>query len=250
MRLANKVVILTGAAGGVGRATARLLAREGAQVVVADKNPDGVRELAKEIGAASLGVTVDVSQHASVKAMVAQTLAHFGRVDVLINNAGFGRVGTVETIEEEEWDSIIGVNLKGTFLCSKNVIPLMAAAGGGSIVNVGSYTAIAAIRERAAYIASKGGIAALTKAMALDHVGQKIRVNCVAPGTIATPYFEKMFAESSDPEALRAELNARSPMGRMAQPEEIAAAILWLASDEASFATGSVMVVDGGTTSW
>ncbi|WP_029363849.1 glucose 1-dehydrogenase [Herbaspirillum lusitanum] len=232
MRLANKVVILTGAAGGVGRATARLLAREGAQVVVADKNPDGVRELAKEIGAASLGVTVDVSQHASVKAMVAQTLAHFGRVDVLINNAGFGRVGTVETIEEEEWDSIIGVNLKGTFLCSKNVIPLMAAAGGGSIVNVGSYTAIAAIRERAAYIASKGGIAALTKAMALDHVGQKIRVNCVAPGTIATPYFEKM------------------PMGRMAQPEEIAAAILWLASDEASFATGSVMVVDGGTTSW
>ena len=250
MRLEGKVAIVTGGASGIGRATVELFAREGAKVAVADQDGPGASRVAEEIGPAALAVRTDVSRSAEAKALVEATVARFGRLDVLVNNAGFGFTGTVESIDETDWDRLMAVNLKGVFLCSKYAIPAMVAAGGGAIVNTGSYTANVGIPNRAAYVASKGGVVALTRAMALDHVKQGIRVNCVAPGTIHSPYFDRMLAAAPDPEKLLAELDARAPMGRMGKPEEIARAILWLASDEASFATGAVFTVDGGTTAW
>jgi NAD(P)-dependent dehydrogenase (short-subunit alcohol dehydrogenase family) len=182
--------------------------------------------------------------------MVAETLERHGRIDVLVNNAGYGIPGTVVDIDEADWDALMAANLKGVFLCSKHVIPVMQKQGKGVIVNTGSYTASTAITNRAAYVASKSGVVALSRAMALDHIGQGIRVNCVAPGTISSPYFAKMLAEAPDPEAMRRELDTRAPIGRMGEPEEIANAILFLASDESSFAVGSVLTIDGGTTAW
>ncbi len=250
MRLNNKIAVITGGASGIGRATAERFAREGASVVVADRNMSAAVEVAGRIGRGSIALEVDVSESAQVQAMIQATREKFDRIDILINNAGFGIAATVVETEEADWDRLMAVNLRGIFLCSKYAIPVMAAGGGGSIVNTGSYTAVVGIAGRAAYVASKGAIVSLTRAMALDHVGQKIRVNAVAPGTIASPYFDAIFAQSDDPVKLRATLEARAPMNRMGRPEEIANAILWLASDEASFATGSVLTVDGGTSIW
>lgn len=250
MRLKDKVSIITGSGSGIGRATAQAFAREGAKVVVADRNIEQARIVADSIGNGSFAMEVDVSSSVAVKAMVEATVNTFGRIDVLVNNAGYGIPGTVEEIDEEDWDRLMAVNLRGTFLCSKYTIPVMAKGGGGAVVNTGSYTAMVGIPNRAAYVASKGGVVALTRAMALDHVKQNIRVNAVAPGTINSPYFDQMFKQSADPEKLRSELNGRAPMDRMGHPEEIANAILWLASDEASFATGTILTVDGGTSAW
>lgn len=250
MRLKDKVAIITGSGSGIGRATAELFGREGAKVVVADKNLEQARAVADAIGNGAIAIGVDVSSSAQVKAMVEAVVNCFDRIDVLVNNAGFGFAGTVVSIEEEDWDRLMSVNLRGPFLCSKYVIPVMARQGGGAIVNTGSYTAQVGIPNRAAYVASKGGVVALTRAMALDHAAQNVRVNAIAPGTIDSPYFQQMFAQSDNPEKLRAELNGRAPQGRMGKPEEIASAILWLASDEATFATGAVFTVDGGTTAW
>lgn len=248
MQLQDKVAIITGAASGIGFATAALFVKEGARVVIADVN--GAEAAAGRLGNSALGNATDVSRAAEVQAMVEKTQKRFGRIDVLVNNAGFGFTGTVESIEEQDWDRLMAVNLKGVFLCSKYVIPVMAAQGGGTIVNTGSYTATSAIANRAAYVASKGGIAALTRAMALDHVGQKIRVNCVAPGTVSSPYFDRMLAQAADPEQMRHTLDQRAPMDRMGKPEEIAEAILWLASSRSGFATGSTMTIDGGSSIW
>jgi meso-butanediol dehydrogenase/(S,S)-butanediol dehydrogenase/diacetyl reductase len=248
--LTGLVAIVTGSASGIGLATAKLFHREGAKIVIADVNGAGATTAAAAMGRDAIGVPVDVSRAAEVQAMVAAAVDAFGRIDILVNNAGFGITGNVETIAEEDWDRLISVNLKGVFLCSKYVIPVMAKQGGGSIVNTGSYTATAAIANRAAYVASKGGIGALTRAMALDHVGQRIRVNCVAPGTVSSPYFDRMFAQAADPEAMRRELDARAPMGRMGRPEEVAEAILWLASPRSGFATGSTVTIDGGSSIW
>ncbi len=250
MRLKDKVAIITGAASGIGRATAELFAREGARVVVADKNGEGAQEVAQLIGNGSIAVTTDVSSSADVQRMIRATTDAFGRIDILINNAGYGIAATVVDTDEDDWDRLMSVNLRGTFLCSKYAIPVMAQGGGGSIVNTGSYTAVVGIANRAAYVASKGAICSLTRAMAIDHVAQNIRVNAVAPGTISSPYFDAIFAKADDPARLRQTLEARAPMNRMGRPDEIARAMLWLASDEASFATGSVMTVDGGTSIW
>ena len=246
----EKVVIVTGAASGIGLATARLFVEEGASVVIVDRNAAAAQAAAHEAGGQTLAIAADVGLAQDVQAMVAQVVAKFGRIDVLVNNAGFGFKGTVESIAEEDWDRLFAANVKGVFLCSKHVIPVMAKQGGGAIVNTGSYTASVGIADRAAYVASKGAVVSLSRAMALDHIHQNIRVNCVAPGTIASPYFEKMFAESSDPDGMRAELDGRAPLGRMGKPEEIAQAIVWLASERAAFAVGSTLTVDGGTTIW
>lgn len=246
----NKIVIVTGGASGIGLATVKLFSAHGAQVVIADRNGEAAAKAAADIGTKASSAQVDVSEGNGIKAFINETVSRFGRIDVLVNNAGFGFTGTVENTSEDDWDRLLAVNLKGVFLCSKYAIPHMASQGDGVIVNTASYTAQVAIKNRAAYIASKGGVVALTRAMALDHAEQGIRVNCVAPGTIWSPYFDEMIAKSDDPEGMRAELEQRSVMGRMGRPEEVAEAIVWLASDKARFAVGSTLTLDGGSSIW
>lgn len=247
MELKDKICIVTGSGSGIGKATAKLFYDNGARLVVADVNGDAAKSTAAALGSNAIGVPVDVSSAKDVEAMVALVVAKWGRIDVLINNAGFGMTGNVVSIAEEDWDRIMAVNVKGIFLCSKYVVPVMVAQGGGSIVNTTSYTATSAIADRTAYVASKGAISSLTRAMALDHAKQGIRVNAVAPGTIDSPYFDRIFSQSPDPQKLREEFNARAPMNRMGRPEEIAEAMLFLASDRSRFATGSIVTVDGGS---
>jgi len=248
-RLADKICVITGGGSGIGQATALCFAAEGAKVVVADINPNAASETSRLIeknGAAALAVTVDVTQAASVQKMLHKAVEVFGRIDVLVNNAGFGLAATVEETDEADWDRLMAVNLKGVFLGCKYVVPIMRRQGGGVIVNTASVLALVGVQDRAAYCATKGGVAALTRAVALDHVRDGIRVNCVAPGSVETPYWTDIFAKSNDVAALRKNLEQRHPMERLARPEEIAKAILFLASDESSFCTGSTLVVDGG----
>jgi NAD(P)-dependent dehydrogenase (short-subunit alcohol dehydrogenase family) len=250
MRLKNKIALITGAAAGIGKATAALFVREGAKAVIADRDGDKAAAVARELGEAASAFTVDVSNGAQVKAMIDDTLARHGRLDILVNNAGYGIRGNVVTTPEDEWDALMAVNLKGVFLCSKYAVPHMIAQGGGAIVNTASTIASVGIPDRVAYVASKGGVAALTRAMALDHAADNIRVNSVAPGVIWSSYYEKMVETHEDPATFLVNLKARAPTNRWGEPHEIATAILWLASDEASFATGSSMTIDGGYTAW
>lgn len=250
MQLQGKVALITGAGAGIGEATARLFANEGAQVVVADRDGARAESVAAGIGPQALAATCDVSRADEVARMVAGAVARFGRIDILVNNAGYGIRGSVTTTAEEDWDALMDVNLKGVYLCSRAVIPVMEAQGGGAIVNTASNAALVGLADRAAYVASKGAVASLTRAMALDHVKAGIRVNAIAPGTTWSSYFDVMLASHPDPEGFVGALNARAPMHRTARPVEIARAILFLASDAASYATGSVMVVDGGMTAW
>lgn len=248
MKLAGKVAIVTGGGSGIGREAARLFAAEGAAVVVADKHEKAARVVASEIGGKATALAVDVSKSADVKAMIDQTVRSHGRLDVLINNAGYGITGSVVETSEEDWDALMSVNVKGVFLGCKYAIPVMARQGGGVIVNTASTTSRVGIPNRAAYVTSKGAVAAMTRAMALDHVADKVRINCVAPGTIESPYFAQIIAKADDPKALRQSLEQRQPMGRMGQPSEIAKAMLFLASDDSSFCTGSTLFADGGWT--
>lgn len=247
MRLKDKVAIITGAASGIGHETAKLFAAEGARVVIADRNGPEAAKVAATLPGAS-AITVDVSREGEVKAMAETVVSRHGRIDILVNNAGFGFVGTVVDIEEADWEALMAVNVKGVYLCCKHVIPVMARGGGGAIVNTASAVSAVGIPGRAAYVASKGAVAALTRAMALDHVQERIRVNAVGPGTIETPYYTQIFAQSPDPAALRRSLEARQPMERMGTPLEIAQSILFLASDESSFCTGTILFADGGWT--
>ncbi len=251
LRLEDRVCLITGAGSGIGRATALLFAKEGARVAAADIDGAGaeaVAEAARALGGEALGLQVDVSRSAQVEDMVARTLDAFGRLDVLVNNAGITLAATAVETEEADWDRIMAVNVKGVFLGCKFAIPVMRRQGGGAIVNTASNTASVGLRKRAAYVASKGAIAALTRALALDHVGDGIRVNCVAPGTVETRFFDALFEAAEDPAALRRELAARQAVNRLGTPEEIAGAMLYLACDESSFVTGTMLTVDGGMT--
>lgn len=248
MRLNGKAVIITGASSGIGAATAELFVREGARVLIADKDSKQAKETASAIGCES--ITVDVSDEEAVASMVRHTQQLFERIDILVNNAGYGIRGSVVSTATTDWNALMAVNVGGVFLCSKHVIPVMEAAGGGVIVNTASNVALVGLADRAAYVASKGAVAALTRAMALDHAKQNVRVNAVAPGTTWSSYFDKILETHADPDGFIAALNARAPMNRVAKPIEIAQAILWLASDESSYATGSILTVDGGMTAW
>lgn len=250
-RLAGKVAIITGAASGIGKAGAVLFADEGARIAIADVDETGGNEVVREIsdrGGDAIFVRTDVTGAAEVKSMVAATIAAFGRIDILYNNAGIVRLGSVEEISEEDWDLVMNVNLKSVYLCSKYAIPHMKQAGGGSIINAGSTVSFVGSPKSAPYCASKGGLLILTKQMALDYAPFNIRVNAICPGVTDTPFAAQVFGSTPDPVQARRQSERARPIGRLAKPEEVARAALFLASDESSLAMGSALVVDGGYT--
>jgi NAD(P)-dependent dehydrogenase (short-subunit alcohol dehydrogenase family) len=247
--LEGKVALITGAAAGIGRATALLFAEEGARVAVMDRNEAEGRAVVEEIeeaGGRALFLAADVTSARDCESAVAATVAAWGGLNILFNNAGIIRRASVLGTSEEEWDRVMATNLKSIFLLSRLVIPIMAKAGGGAIVNTASGWGIAGGRDAAVYCASKGAVVLLTKAMAIDHGRQGIRVNCVCPGDTDTAMLRHEASELGIPiEEFLAE-SADRPLGRMGTPEEVAQAVLFLASDSSSFITGTALVVDGG----
>jgi len=251
MRFQGKVVLITGAGVGIGRAAAVRFGKEGAKVAINSLTPANGQEtlrLLQEARGQGIYIQGDVSITADARRIVEETVKAFGRIDILVNNAGIVLPGRVDNISEEDWDRTIAVNLKGVYLVSKYTIPEMRKIGGGVIVHNASVVAIKGVKERGAYTASKGGVLALTKAMAADYLSENIRVNCICPGTTYTPSLERRIQAFADPEKARVDFIARQPMGRLGKDEEIAAAILFAASDEAAFMTGANIAIDGGMT--
>ncbi len=245
--LRGKVALVSGAASGIGRATAMLFAREGAAVVLVDIQDAG--PIVKEIvasGGRAICVRGDVTRAADCSTAVERATQEFGRLDILFNNAGIIRRASVVDTTEEEWDRVIAVNVKSVFLLSKAAIPVMARGGGGVIVNTGSGWGLVGGRNAASYCASKGAVVNLTRAMALDHATQNIRVNCVCPGDTDTPMLREEARQLGEDETAFLAGSADRPLGRMGRPEEIARAVLFLVSDASSFVTGTALVVDGG----
>src|SRR5437763_16221932 len=246
----GKVAFVTGAASGIGRAAALAFAREGASVVVADVSEQGNQETARMIeeqGGRALAVRCDVTRGEDVRAALDKTVEAFGRLDVAFNNAGVEPKKVVPTaeVEEEEWDRIINIDLRGVFLCMKYEIPLMLKHGGGAIVNTSSGAGIIGIKGNPAYTAAQHGVIGLTRAAALDYAAQNIRINAVCPGYIDSPMMARFTGGTAEG---RARVISEEPIGRMGRPEEIANAVVWLCSDAAAFVVGHAMVVDGGQT--
>ena len=254
-KLLNKVAVITGATSGIGKATALLFAGEGAEVVITGRRVELGQRLEDEIrrrGARCVFVEADHSQADDCSRVVERTLAEFGRVDILFNNAGIVTGGTAETTSEEVWNETIAINVTAVWRMSKLVLPHMRREGKGVIINNGSDWSVVAGRDAFPYIMSKGAVAMMTKAMALDYARENIRVNAVCPGdTLVDRWMEKGYFENSDPvsieEAIK-ESSAYIPIGRFGKPEEIAQAVLFLASDDSSFVTGHLLLVDGGNT--
>lgn len=236
---ATRTVVVTGAGSGIGHAIARRFLDEGAWVVAADRDIDSIPEGAH-------GVVADVSDEGQVAGMIADVVRTRGRIDVICNNAGIASTVSVVDCSVEEWDRVFAVNARGVFLGCKHAIPSMLEAGGGLIVNTASVAGMIGLRDRAAYCASKAAVIGLTKQIAVQYAAQGVRCNCVCPGTVDSPWVGRLLDEAEDRDGARASLVARQPLGRLARPEEIAGAVYYLASDEASFMTGSTLVVDGG----
>ncbi|WIM12184.1 SDR family oxidoreductase [Enhydrobacter sp.] len=251
MKLEGRVAIVTGAASGIGAASARLFAAEGARLALVDLDEKGLGRVAADIeGRSGQAITVaaDVSSGSQAREGVARVMATWGRVDVLLTAAGVSLGGTVDSLDEATWDKTFAVNVKGTYLWVHHAIQPMIAAGSGAIVTVGSQLAQSSLGKNAAYVASKGAIASFTKTIAVDHARQGIRVNALMPGVIDTPMPARSLQRQADPEAARAFWKQRHPMGRIGQPEEVAKAALFLASDDSSFVTGTLLFADGGWT--
>ena len=247
--LAGKVVLITGGASGIGRATALLFAREGAAVAIADVNPKDGQAVADQIiqsGGRAIFEPADVTKAADCERVMQRTIREFGGIHVLFNNAGIIRRASVVELSEEDWDRVMVVNVKSIFLLSRLVIPIMVKAGGGSIINMASGWGLAAGPRAAAYCASKGAVVLMTKALAVDHGPQKIRVNCLCPGDTDTNMLRQEAQQLGENEDRFLAGSARRPLGRVGRTEEIAKAALYLASDESSFVTGTALVVDGG----
>jgi len=245
-RLNNKVAIITGGASGIGAATSRLFAREGARVAIWDIDDEGAETVASEIGPTAIAIHCDISKEIDVREAVRRTLDAFGTVDVLVNNGGAPpRYLPIEEVDEADWDRIIDSHLKGTFFCCKHVAPILKQKRSGAIANACSTAGLRGSRHIQAYNAAKHGIAGLTKALAIEFGPDGVRVNAVAPGAVDTPML-RAGATTLRPEVR--EQASRAPIGFVAQPEDLAAAYLFLVSDEARFVTGTVMSVDGGVT--
>ena len=248
-QLEGKTAVITGGAGGIGRATALLFAREGAAVSIVDINQDTGLEAVREIsaqGGRAIFERADVTRVDDCRLIVERTLKEFGRVHILFNNAGIIRRAPVPETSEEDWDAVMAVNVKSVFLMSREIIPRMAKAGGGSIINTASGWGLAGGARAAAYCASKGAVVLLTKALAIDHGGQKIRVNCICPGDTDTAMLRAEALQLGEAEERFLSDAAKRPLGRVGTPEEVAQAALYLASEASSFVTGTALVVDGG----
>ena len=247
MRLENKVALISGGARGMGAVEAKLFAKEGAKVVIGDMLEDEGRRVEAEInetGGQCLFVPLDVTDEDAWRRAVSEAVSRFGKLDILVNNAGIYRAHVVEETTVDEWDLVMGVNAKGVFLGTKYAIPEMRKAGGGSIVNISSVAGLVGSKQTTAYTASKGAVRLLTKSTAIQYASDGIRANSIHPGTIETPMTEGFLSDA----AMREDRVNRTPLGRLGRPEDVAYGALYLASDEASFVTGSELVIDGGRT--
>ena len=252
-RLSGKVAIVTGGGTGIGKAIGLALAREGAKVALVGRRAEKLETAVREVqsaGGEAIAVRCDVSKAAETQEAVEKTEKAFGRVNVLVNNAGALSVSTIENITEQDWDRVMSTNVKGLFLMSRAALPAMRRAGGGSIVNVGSVLGLIAMKDRAAYCASKGALTLLTKAMALDHAHDKIRVNCICPGLVETDLVAELFSSTEAGQRAKAARIATFPAGRFGKPGDIAELAIFLASEESSWMTGTAIPVDGGLTAY
>ena len=245
MRLEGKVAFVTGAGVGMGREIALRFAAEGARIAATDINPETAASTAGEIEG-GLALEVDVTSASSITSGLDAAIAEFGRIDVLVNNAGILVVGAAHDLTEEQWDSQIDANLKSVYLASKAIWPHLVDNGGGVILNTGSIYGIWAAADDAAYCASKAGVVMLTKCMALDGARDGIRVNCICPGYIRTPMLDAWFDDQSDAKAGEALLEGLTPLGRLGESADIASGMVYMASDDAEWVTGSILTIDGG----
>jgi NAD(P)-dependent dehydrogenase (short-subunit alcohol dehydrogenase family) len=255
-RLDGKVAVITGGASGMGEATARLFVREGARIVIGDVQADPVAAVAASLGDACVAVRADVTTGEDVRGLVRTAVDRFGRLDIMYNNAGGGRrveaggaprrrgqgPRLLADVDEDDWDDVVALNLRGVFLGMKHALPYMVEQGGGSIISTASVSAFLGMPGQAAYGAAKGGVVQLTRVCAIEYAGKGIRCNCICPGGTLTP----LLYGDQDPDATRAMLSGVQPIPRAGLPEDIANAALWLASDESSFVTGQAIIVDGG----
>lgn len=239
LRFQGRTVVVTGAASGIGAASVEQFLAEGARVYGADLSPDAVPP-------GATGVGCDVTSATDVESLVSRALEDSGRIDVMVNNAGVGSTADAVACSIEEWDTVFAVNARGVFLGTKFALPPMLRTGRGAIVNTASVAGLVGLRDRAAYCASKGAVISFTKQVALQYASTGVRCNCVCPGTVDSPWVAGLLGQAHDPQAARAALVARQPMGRLGTPEEIAKAIVYLASDDAAFVTGAAWVIDGG----
>jgi NAD(P)-dependent dehydrogenase (short-subunit alcohol dehydrogenase family) len=252
-RLEGKVAIITGGGTGIGREIAVAFGREGAKVAVLGRRQEVLVKVVEDlgqIGAEGIPITCDITKGKEGRNAIERAEQAFGKVSVLVNNAGTLSVSTVESISEEDWDRVIDTNLKGPFLMSRAVLPAFRRNGGGSIVNIGSVLGLVAMRDRAAYCASKGGVTLLTKAMAMDHAHENIRVNCICPSIVETELVKGLFNESDEGRKARDVRVGTLPLGRFGKPRDVAGLAVFLASDESSWITGTAIPVDGGLSAY
>jgi NAD(P)-dependent dehydrogenase (short-subunit alcohol dehydrogenase family) len=244
-QLNHRKALVTGGASGIGEHTVRVLHNAGADVIVADLNPDTAQRLAASLGERASALQLDVTDPLSVEA----AFSSLGKLDILVNNAGIGHVGGLEETAIADWQKVFRVNVEGVYLVTQAAAPLLLASAHGAIVNIGSVAGLVGVKRRFAYCASKGAVVAMTRQIAADYAG-RLRINCVCPGTVDTPFVEGYLEKyhKHEKEKVRAELDQRQPVGRLGKPEEIAHLVLYLCSDEAEFVTGSIMTIDGGWT--